>query len=152
MSLLTAVCVFFCPTEEDSAKKLSVYVGLVYIVGVDDVQRAYSASGESFESVASHAAQTENRHAAVFEFFKRFVAEKRARAYKSVAHFYFLYSVRSATTGSFLAAALEGNNPDSSVKTTLTHTIITASYQGKTAMAAIALTELTIRLTTRHRA
>ena len=45
----------------------------------------------------------------------------------------FFYSVRSATTGSFFAAARDGMKPDMSVKTTLIPISINAYWKGRTA-------------------
>ena len=44
------------------------------------------------------------------------------------------YSLRSASTGSFLLAALEGNNPDTNVSTTLMHTSTMAAVAGSRMM------------------
>ena len=47
------------------------------------------------------------------------------------------YSVRSAMTGSFFAAACAGMSPEMSVSATLTHTMMKAVSGGSVAMPAI---------------
>ena len=56
------------------------------------------------------------------------------------------YSVRNATTGSFLAAAEAGSKPEISVKPTLMQTIIAACQTGNIAMVNIPVSAPTIRL------
>lgn len=56
------------------------------------------------------------------------------------------HSLRSAMTGSFFAAALAGISPETRVRTTETHTIARARYQGRAASPAIPVSGVRIRL------
>ena len=63
--------------------------------------------------------------------------EKATRVTKFVTRvrdFLFVYSVRSATTGSFLAALLAGRSPEMSVRATLSTMRMTALLAGRAAI------------------
>ena len=68
---------FILPHGLAGGDDLAIEVGQADLIVVDEVQRPHAAAGQRLNGIAAHAADAENGHPAVVQFFHCFLAQQQ---------------------------------------------------------------------------